>query len=166
MSLINDALKQARQAPPRNPPNSTPPLQPAAAPDDPSPTAVWLVPAIIIVLVFGAIFFIGWAVAHKAVHESILTAPNDEEDTNQVEIISVPVGVLPTSAPPVIVTNLAPKFNLQGIFFSPTAPSAIMAGKTIHPGDQFRQYTVKEITRNTVILLDTNNAEIKVGIGE
>jgi len=165
MSLINDALKQARQAPPRNPPNSTPPLQPAATPDDASPTAVWLVPAIIIVLVFGAIFFIGWASAHKAVHESILSAPDDVEDTNQVEIVSVPVGIIPTSAPPVI-TNAAPKFNLQGIFYSPTAPSAIMAGKTIHPGDQFRQYMVKEITRNTVILLDSNKTEIKVGIGE
>jgi hypothetical protein len=29
MSLINDALKQARQAPPRNTPSALPPLQPA-----------------------------------------------------------------------------------------------------------------------------------------
>ncbi|MDR3455806.1 MAG: hypothetical protein P4N60_00050 [Verrucomicrobiae bacterium] len=157
MSLINDALKQARQAPPRNPPNSLPPLQPAPA--ESSPTAVWLVPAIIIFLVFAAIFFIGWAAAHRTVH-SIVTAPPDPETTQQVEVVSTPV-VVPAPPPPAAAPDL-PK--LQGIFYSPTAPSAILDGKTVRPGDKFRQYKVTAITKFTVTLIDPDKKEFKIGM--
>src|SRR3954471_24959679 len=113
MSLINDALKQARQAPPRKPPNSPPQLQPANY--ESSPRAVWLVPAIIIFLVFAAIFFIGWAAAPRTVH-SIVSAPPDPESTQQVEVVSAPVAA--PALPPVAASPDLPK--LQGIFYSPT----------------------------------------------
>ena len=45
MSLINDALKRAKQAPPRNAPNALPPLQPVA--EESSPIFMWLVLAVI-----------------------------------------------------------------------------------------------------------------------
>jgi len=159
MSLINDALKQARQAPPRNPPGSVPMLQPAQ-PNESSPTAVWLVPAIIIFLVFAAIFFIGWAAAHRTIH-SIVAAP-DPEPTQQVETVSAPV-VMPVDPTPVPAPDL-PK--LQGIFYSPSAPSAIMDGKTIRPGDQFKQYKVKAISKYTVTLIGPDKKEIQVGMGD
>ena len=44
MSLINDALKRAKQAPPRNAPNALPPLQPVA--EESSPIFVWLLLAV------------------------------------------------------------------------------------------------------------------------
>ena len=157
MSLINDALKQARQAPPRNPPSSLPPLQPAHS--ESSPLAVWLVPAIIIFLVFAAIFFIGWAAAHRTVH-SIVSAPPDPETTQQVEIVSTPV-VVPAPPTPAALPDLP---RLQGIFYSPSAPSAIMDGKTVRPGDNFKGYKVKEISKFTVTLVDANKKEFKVGM--
>jgi len=160
MSLINDALKQARQAPPRNPPNSLPPLQPAHH-NESSPTAVWLVPAVIIFLVFAAIFFIGWAAAHRTVH-SIITAPDPDATTQQVEVVSAPVAV-PVEPAPVPAPDL-PK--LQGIFYSPSAPSAIMDGKTVRPGDLFKGFKVKEITKFTVILIGADKKEYTVGMGD
>jgi hypothetical protein len=159
MSLINDALKQARQAPPRNPPSSLPPLQPAHHHES-SPTAVWLVPALIIFLVFAAIFFIGWAAAHRTVH-SIVTAP-DPEPTQQVETVAAPV-VAPAEPPPAPAPDL-PK--LQGIFYSPSAPSAILDGKTVRPGDQFKEYKVKAISKYTVTLIGPDKKEVQVGMGD
>ena len=156
MSLINDALKKAKQAPPRNLPNSLPPLQPVA--DDHSPVLVWLVPAVIIILICAAIFFIGWSVAHHAAH-SIVTTP---ETTNS----DVAVFSLPTNAPlpaPVVQDNPPDGPVLQGIFYS-SAPSAIVDGKTIRPGDKFKQYKVKEITKYTVTLIDKDGKALKLGM--
>ena len=155
MSLINDALKQARQAPPRNTPSTLPPLQPAH--EEHSHTAVWLVPAIIIFLVFAAIFFIGWASMHRTVN-SIVTAPPDAPAVVEAE----PIRTVAAVPEPVPVVELP---RLQGIFYSPTAPSAIMDGKTIRPGDTFKQYKVKDITKFNVILVGPDKKEIKVGLG-
>jgi hypothetical protein len=160
MSLINDALKQARQAPPRNPPNSMPPLQPAAH-NEGSPMAVWVVPAVIILLVFAAIFFIGWGVARRTVTDSYVSTPIDPETTQRVETASTPV-VEPVAPPPVVLPDLP---RLQGIFYSPTTPSAILDGKNVHPGDQFKQFKVKEISKYTVTLIDADKKEYKVGMG-
>jgi hypothetical protein len=160
MSLINDALKQARQAPPRGTPNSLPPLQPAAAPEDHSPAAVWLVPAIIIFLVFAAIFFIGIAAAHRTQH-AIASAPQDPSVTQTVVTVSMPVATTPEPTP-VPVTDDMP--HLQGIFYS-AHPTAIMDGKTIHTGDQFKQYKVKQITQYNVILTGADNKDYKIGLG-
>lgn len=167
MSLINDALKQARQAPPRNSPNSMPSLQPAQHHDESSPTAVWLVPAIIIILVFAAIFFIGWAAAHRTVR-TVAATPSDPDTTEQAETVVIPADPpLPPAPPaPVVSTATVPKPKLQGIFYSPTTPSAILDGKTIHPGDKFKQYTVKEISKYTVTLIDADKKEITIGMGD
>jgi hypothetical protein len=161
MSLINDALKQARQAPPRNTPSSLPPLQPAH--DESSPTAVWLVPAIIIFLVFAAIFFIGWAAAHRTVH-SIVTAPPDTNMVQPDDTVVTPV-VAPAPEPPAPVSPPdLPK--LQGIFYSATDPTAIMDGKIVRPGDQISQYKVKVIDKSTVTLIGSDKKEIKVGMDD
>jgi hypothetical protein len=158
MSLINDALKQARQAPPRNTPNSLPPLQPAH--EDHSNTAVWLVPAVIIFLVFAAIFVIGWAAARHSVHATMTTAqPVDPASTQLLVTVSTPVAVSP---PPMPETPDMP--HLQGIFYS-AHPTAIVDGKTIHIGDQYKQYKVKQITQFYVILTGTDQKDYKITLG-
>jgi hypothetical protein len=159
MSLINDALKRAKQAPPRNTPNALPPLRPAA--EEPSSVPVWLIPSVIIILIFAAIFFIGWSVAHNAVR-NIVTAP-DAAATQEVAVVPVPV-VAPHPEPPAPV-NPPDLPALQGIFYSPTMPSAIVDGKTIRPGDHFKQYRVKEITKYTVTLIDQDGKPVKLGMG-
>ena len=157
MSLINDALKQARQAPPRNTPTVLPPLQPAH--NESSNSAVWLVPALIIFLVFAVIFFIGYMAAHRSV-QTIVTAPPDPATTQVVQVVNANAPIAAVPEPPPKVVELP---SLQGIFYSPTAPSAIMDGKTIRPGDQFKQYKVKEISKFNVVTPDKK--ELKIGLG-
>jgi hypothetical protein len=170
MSLINDALNKAKQAPPRNLPNALPPMQPVAG-NETSAAAVWLVPAIVIFLIVAAIFFIGWAAAHNSVHDAQV-AQQPISATQQVESTSITAILQNTNAnnyatdatdAPPSVEIYVPK--LQGIFYSPTAPTAILDGKTVGPGDQFKQYRVKAITKYTVILIGPDNKEITVGIG-
>ena len=160
MSLINDALKQARKAPPRNTPSALPPLQPMA--DERSPVAAWLVPAIVILLIVAAIFFIGWAVAHHTVR-TIVTTP-DVTTTTQATEVKVPVVTpRPVEPPPPLNPPDAPK--LQAIFYTPPKPSAIIDGKTYRPGDKFGQYQVKAISKYTVTLLGPDKKEIQIGMG-
>ena len=159
MSLINDALKRARQAPPRNSPGVRPPLQPVAE-ESPS-ILIWLIPVIIILLIVGVIFFMGWATTHHTVL-NIVNAP-DQSATNQAAE-EVPVVVVPPPEPPAPL-NPPDAPRLQGIFYSPTKPMAIVDGKTVGPGDQFRQYRVKEITKYTVTLVGSDKKEIKIGMG-
>ena len=161
MSLINDALKQARQEPPRNMPTSLPPLRPHAA-DSPSVFA-WLIPAVVIILIVAAIFFIGWAAEHRTVR-SIVSAPDsDNTATQAAENVAPPVVTQAPKPPPASPPEL-PK--LQGIFYSPTAPSAILDGKTVQPGDQFGQFKVKEISKYTVTLIGPDQKEVKIGMGD
>jgi hypothetical protein len=159
MSLINDALKQARKTPPRTPPGSLPPLAPVVAGDS-SPVAAWLLPAVVIFLLAAAIFFIGWAVAHHSVNE-IVTSPNLPGTAQSVEELTIPVI---TPLPPPLPLHPPDVPRLQGIFYSATAPSAILDGKTVHPGDQFLQYRVKEITKSTVILAGPDGSIVKLGM--
>ena len=54
---------------------------------------------------------------------------------------------------------------MQGIFYSAAAPTAIVDGKTVGLGDQFRQYRVKEITKQTVTLVGPDGKAVKIGMG-
>jgi hypothetical protein len=160
MSLINDALKKARKAPPRNTPSAVPPLQPAAS--EASPLAAWLLPAVVIILIVAAIFIIGWAVARHTVR-TIVAGPESTAPTQEVAAVPVPVvAPPPEDTPPPPNPPEVPK--LQGIFYSATAPSAILDGKTVQPGDQLGQYQVKTISKDTVTLIGPDKKEIKLGM--
>ena len=45
-----------------------------------------------------------------------------------------------------------PEPKLQGIFFDPSRPWAIVSGKTVYAGDRVGDFRVKEISKNTVTL--------------
>jgi hypothetical protein len=160
MSLINDALKQARQAPPRQAPNVVPPLQ--AVDEEASPVWGWLILALIVLLVVAGIFFIGWSVAHQRVRSIVADA--DSLVTTQA-VAAVPASVVPTPAPEPVPFNPPDAPVLQGIFYSPTAPSAIVNGKTVRPGSRLDQYLVKEITKYAVTLVGPDKKEIRLGMG-
>lgn len=161
MSLINDALKQARKAPPRNLPTAVPPLRPAA--DDSSPVPGWLMPSIVILLIVAAIFFIGLTLSRRSL-STIAAEPAPLDATQSAPAISLPVvKPHPVEPPPPLNPPEAPK--LQGIFYSPTAPSAIVDGKTVRPGDKFGDYRVKAITKYTVTLIGPDKKEIQIGMG-
>ena len=159
MSLINDALKQARKAPPRNTPSALPPLQPMA--DERSPVAAWFWPALVIILIVAAIFFIGWAVARRTV--SNIEAAPELNLTQHVAGVSLPL-VTSNAAPPPLPVNPPEAPKLQGILYSATAPAAILDGKIVHPGDKFGEYRVKSITKYAVILIGPDKKEIQLGM--
>lgn len=160
MSLINDALNQARKAPPRNPPSALPPFQPVA--DEASPVTAWLLAAMVIILAVAVTFFIGWVVAHHTVR--VTGAAPVSAATQTVARTSLPVAAPPPVAiPPPLNPPNVPK--LQGIFYSPTTPSAILNGKTVRPGDQFYEYRVKSISKSTVTLIGPDKKEIQIGLG-
>jgi len=158
MSLINDALKQARKAPPRNIPSALSPLRPV---QEDSSSAAWLLPAIVIILIVAAIFFIGWAVAHHNVR-TIVAAPATDS-TQPTAAITLPV-VTPRPVDPPPVANVPDMPKLQGIFYSPTDPSAIIDGKNVSLGDQLHQYRVKAISKYTVTLVGPDKKEITLGM--
>jgi len=158
MSLINDALKQARKAPPRNTPSSLPPLAPVA--EESSPILGWLLPAVVIILIVAAIFFIGWAVAHHSVHSFVAQTP---ADTN-TQVLTLPVvSAAPAPTPEPEAPPDLPK--LQAIFYSPKTPEAIIDGHNVKPGDKFGQYKVKTISKYTVTLIGPDKKEIQLGMG-
>lgn len=171
MSLINDALKQAAQVPPRPSPNPLPPLRPvpvAAAP-------FWgrLIWALIAILLIAGIFFIGWSSAHRRARNLVagFDPVTATQDLAQVPVPApvpvpdpVPVVPAPVSAPAPVVVPPPPMPVLQGIFFSPAAPTAIVNGKTVHPGSQLGQYLVKEISQSTVTLVGPDQKEIRLGL--
>ena len=161
MSLINDALKKARQAPPGNTPTSQPPLQPPGAE---SSAAAWLIPAVVIFLIVAAIFFIGWAAAHNTVRT--IEATPSPVDTQQPSTFVVPVTPPPPPDPaPILAPVVKPVLpQLQGIFYSATAPTAILDGKTVSPGDQFKEYRVKTISKDTVTLIGPDKQEVRLSM--
>ena len=173
MSLINDALKRARQAPPRISPSPFPALPPAI--ERPASVTVWLVPTIIIVLFVAAIFSFGWAMAHRSIQTPAMTPPIPVVPAPQTArpaaapVTATITAPIAKTAPPVVVApptlnpSGAPK--LQGIFYSPAAPAAIVDGKTVRPGDLLLQYRVAEITKSTVILVGSDGKAIKLSLG-
>lgn len=169
MSLINDALKQARQNPPASEHQPMSPLQPVT--HQPVSVAGWLIPAVVIFLIVAAIFCIGWALASRSTNPKVaapVTAPAPVAVVAPAPVTTTPT---PVASPSVITPAPAPVVAtvklpiLQGIFYSPTAPSAIVDGKTVHPGDAFKQYRVKEIGKSSVTLLDGNGQAIKLVMG-
>jgi len=165
MSLINDALKQARNTPPKSMPSTVPPPQPVVD-KEPSHAIWWVIFCIVIALVVGAIFYIGWSTAHKTVlTESV--APVDDNSDSETGSLTVPVvtprPVEPTPPPPPPPPQQLPK--LQGIFYSPTAPTAILDGKTVHVGSKHGDYLVKAISKYTVTLTGPDKKDIQVGMG-
>jgi hypothetical protein len=160
MSLINDALKQARQEPPRIPQRPLPPLPP---PDDDSGSRkVWIIPAIVIVLAFAIVFVVGLATAHRNVRNVVETVTAETVATQTVADVTATV----IAPPPPVVAVVAPEYGpkLQGIFYSAKDPVAIVDGTTVHTGDRFQNYRVTEITKYTVTLIGADNKPLKLGM--
>ena len=70
--------------------------------------------------------------------------------------------VIPPPAPEPAPMEATPLPTLQGIFYSPTAPMAILDGKTVGVGDQFREYRVKEITKSTATIVGPDGKPIRL----
>jgi len=168
MSLVNDALKRAKQAQQDNPP-PTPPLE--FRPVEPAQEGRPGAPLLVVGAVLGLIVMVGlgglllWGVAQQ------------RNNSLQVEARSVPVepavpveASTPGDTPEEAMTNTLPaavvetppqpEFKLQGIFFNPRSPSAVVNGKTVYVGDRVSGYQVQTITPTAVTLASGTNTSV------
>ena len=172
MSLINDALKRARQAQQKNESTGGPPLMPVE-PESPGLIA-WLLPGAVIFLIVAAIFVIGLAMARHTV-TTIVSAPNPDPPTQELAVATAPVvppappSPSPSSLLPPPVTNVEvaapPLPRLQGIVLDTQRPWAIVDGQTVFTGDRVNGFHVKEISKFTVTLTDAGGKLQTIHLG-
>ena len=161
MSLLNDALKQARQSQQQNPPSAMPPLRPVAR--APRGVADWFLPLAVVALVGAAAFFIWLALAtHK-------TPPAKAPELSATQPVP-PVPPKPVVAP--VVSNIVAAVpsalslpKLQGIVYGQKS-WAIVDGKTVYVGDSVENFRVKEISQNSITLESPDGSLQNVRLGE
>jgi hypothetical protein len=161
MSLINDALKQARQSQqPNQPPSGQTPLRPV----EPAPRGVadWILPLVVIALAGAAAFFIGLALAR---HKPSATAQAAEISAKQPAVAAVAnvMNVPATSNAAAAVAPSAAGMKLQGIVYGDKS-WAIVDGKTVYVGDSVGNFRVKEISPTSVTLESPDGSQQKLGL--
>ena len=176
MSLINDALKRARDSQPKSPlPSGVAPLMPV------EPRAGgfnWILAALVICPVIVACFFISLALAKRTVEKSAPVpvaatpaAPATEAptpppvETNPVEPVVAPPSPMPANPAPKVSIAASP-IKLQGILYGGSQPSAIVAGKTVRVGDRVFDFRVKAITPDSVALTGPDGTNEVLRLGE
>ncbi|MSU57730.1 MAG: hypothetical protein EXS35_06040 [Pedosphaera sp.] len=214
MSLINDALKRARQTQQKNPPPPAgAPLRPVEATRTPgSARGAWLpvLLAAVLVICGGALILFAFSLRSPkdkvenprpvsttpaaAKPKPIPTAATTPAPMNPTAapkpvpapapaVVSQPavslpppvVVVPPPAAPAVVATATATESNasavaappapppipkLQGIFFHPARPSAIVNGKTVSIGGKVGDFRVVAITQQSVTLVHAGQTNI------
>jgi hypothetical protein len=186
MSLINDALKRARQAQPPTPPaeSSNHHLHPVEPAHHVRHGLGVLVP----------VSFAGLALLVLLLlwqrYEGLKAARNghgDAPNTLVAEAKSLPIAdpapappepapaAVAPSAPTPAVTNSAPTnavatpepppekpapLKLQGIIYSPNRASAVINGKTVFVGDRIRDFRVVAITRDSATLAGASEKQV------
>jgi len=165
MSHINDALKRAQEAQQENPP-ATPPLEFRPVEPDQQPprrsTTLMVGLSLVIVAILGLssllVYFISQSdsstlqVAARVIDPplaplaAVSNAPA-EPKTNAV----VTVALVPLPAPPM---------KLQGIFFNPRNPSALVSGQSVSLGDHVGGFRVVGISPVAVTLVSATATNV------
>jgi hypothetical protein len=179
MSLINDALKRATESQPVNNPASE--LKVAMQSIEQRPPArlpMYFTPVLLFV-VSGACWFLvkGWDARRQAgiypapitvqARETAVSSGSDTvsfaENSTELPIPSgrefalndAPTPAASASALPSSASGealMAPTFKLQGIFYRPNNPSAVVNSKTVYVGDLILTGKVKAIDRQSVTI--------------
>jgi hypothetical protein len=171
MSLINDALKRATQAQPATKP--APEMETTMKPAPPPRTVglpVYFMP-VLLFIISGACWFLirGWD-ARRSVRAPIpvqarevpATPPREGAElpipqNRQFALSDAPTPAAGTTAEAAGSTLTAPTtaaegFRLQGIFYRPNNPSAVVNSKTVFVGDHIANARVKAIDQQSVTL--------------
>jgi hypothetical protein len=180
MSLINDALKRARQSQRNDPPSGAPPLPPIEPPARGG--TGWILVVAAVLFLAAACLFVGSTVfGHKsppvaAAKSPVISALPRTETTPapappRADAAPAPQSVTSALPPPVIHPNpptaavMDPLPKLQGIIFSATHPLAIVNGKTVSVGDQVGDFLVKQILKTSVVFQYPDGSQKTVDIG-
>ena len=183
MSLINDALKRAKQAQQDSPdaPKNTVqfrPVEPGQQPVKKNNTAVWIGIVIIAGLIIGFVL-------RQATRESNTTTPKEVKareivpaKPNPQENSKSAPATAPTATPsnsksgaqetaPVVQVyqEPMPAPKLQAVVSDPKRPSAIISGKSVFVGDKYGDLRVVSITQESVKLVGGGQTNVLV-LGE
>lgn len=177
MSLINDALKRAKEAQRPNPPSGVAAIRTIEARPKERPLTSRLLVVFIFLLLAAAFAFIGLAMTGRLAKPIVVAPPialahpvAAAAAPSQPGFAAVPVVVAapvvpsqPKSAPapapvvaaPAVVPAPPPlvlpdTLHVQGIAYDPVRPWAIVSGHTVYVGDLVKGLRVLGITQNTV----------------
>jgi hypothetical protein len=154
MSLINDALKQTKQARPQSPPSSPPPLPPVESTAQGSVS--WLMPAVIVLLLAVGGIFVGLSLNRHAPPDASVPPPVAVIKTQQLEpatiVLQVVTNLPPDSNAVVVVPPKPPEPKLQGILFAAARPCAIVSDRTVFVGDYVGEFRVATILKDRITL--------------
>ena len=168
MSLINDALKRARESQRNNPPSGAPPLPPVES--RARGGAGWILAAAAILFLAAAGLILGPAlVGHKApptvaAKSPEIPAPPPAEAAPAPATNTLPAPATNTNPPPAAPVEQLPK--LQGVIFNAASPLAIVNGKTVGVGDRVGDFQVKQILKSSVIIQRPDGSQKTLTIGE
>lgn len=178
MSLINDALKRAKQAQQQKPPEA-PPMQfrPVEAGQQPkkSNAGIWIAVAVIALLAIGFVFRQtrknGFGSPKEAKAREIVPANPAPQETAPVTPTNAPapnpneLASHDTNAPAVDEAPAKPAPKLQAVVYQPKRPSAIISGKSVFVGDKVGDFRVVAITRESATLVGGGQTNLLV-LGE
>lgn len=159
MSLINDALKRAKQSQPPNSPPGASPLPPVE--NKSGGGSGWTLILAVILFVIAIFFFAGSSFFKQKNAPAPTTNPSApvkkklSHQTNSMEASAVNT--------PVEVTGQLPK--VQGIIYDVAHPMAIVDRKTVRVGDRDGDYKIVAISNTSVTFqrADGSLAEVKIG---
>ena len=169
MSLIDDAIRRARQMQQNNLPAGGQPLIPIK----PKPSDIgWVLPVTAGVFFAAACFFLGLSLANRtqppaAVARRLPVKQPDKPVSAQQTpspaaspAAQPPVAMVTPSLPPQPSPSPPPEPKLQGIIFEQVRLGAIVNGKTVYAGDHVGNYLVEEISKTAVVLKKADKTRI------
>jgi len=165
MSLINDALKRAKESQRNDPPSGARPLPPVESAARGGTGWILAVAAVLFLAALG--LFIGPALfRHKA--STVATAKTAGTPPPAAPVPAPVTRAAPappaTNPPPAAPVEQPPK--IQGIIFSATRPLAIVDGKTVNVGDRVGDFQVKQILKDSVVFQRSDGSQRTLQIGE
>jgi hypothetical protein len=179
MSLINEALKRAKQAQQPHSPDAPQlrvqfrPVEPAQQPKK-SNLGIWIAVAVIAVLAIGFVFRQlsreAGSVAPKEAREIVPATPVSQETVPPPAPTNAPISntselASHEAAPVVDEVPPKPAPKLQAVVYDPKRPSAIISGKSVFVGDRVGDLRVVKITRESATLVGAGQTNLLV-LGE
>jgi hypothetical protein len=167
MSLINDALKRANQ---NKPPVATGPsglrMRPVEEPtpqrSGPSQWLLFLFPVLLLLVcgLAGVLIYRGWHGSDESSNQpGTITASAREVQPTPAPPTNDVAAAPPVAASATNITSAAavapeepgfPDLKLQGVFYRPADPSALINSKTVRRGDTVQNARVIAISKSTV----------------
>ena len=183
MSLINEALKRARQVPVAPAPELH--FRPVEAPPAARRTFGLMLPVVLAGVALVALLLV-WQLSHRSASSdgnpavASVTEPTPAAITPPADSAPAQTSKLPTAASPAPVpdspaaaataTNAAPAaeppppppppLKLQGVVYNPQKPSALINGRTVFIGDRVRDFRVVAISSGTATLVGAGQTNV------